>query len=336
MEFNNLIRHAGPRMVYADETRLADLEAFKVSGKPETIVCPGGDMDLPELIGLGTPRFETVERDRKDTVAVLYTGGTTGNPKGVMLTQEGMDFSCQSTALYERYAHTDTSLCFLPFNHVFGQIYILNSVILSGGCLELMPAFDMDRILWLLDRNRITRFYAVPTIYTRLIDVPNISGKFQSVRYCFSGGAPMAEGILRQWKDLTGMTVADGYARNYLIPRKLAVVANKTNRTLLEQEKATIAARREKQRQESETLSKKIAGTTVTIQHRVGEEEKLFGSVTAADIAEKLAELDIHVEKKNILLSEPIKTLGNVSVPIKVGYQLTTEITVSVVPLESE
>jgi large subunit ribosomal protein L9 len=147
--------------------------------------------------------------------------------------------------------------------------------------------------------------------------------------------------ILKKTVDTLGeegdiVKVKSGYARNYLIPRKLAVIANKTNRTLLEQEKATIAARREKQRQESETLSKKIAGTTVTIQHRVGEEEKLFGSVTAADIAEKLAELDIHVEKKNILLSEPIKTLGNVSVPIKVGYQLTTEITVSVVPLESE
>ena len=147
--------------------------------------------------------------------------------------------------------------------------------------------------------------------------------------------------ILKKTVDTLGeegdiVKVKSGYARNYLIPRKLAVVASKTNRTLLEQEKATIAARREKQRQESETLSKKIAGTTVTIQHRVGEEEKLFGSVTAADIAEKLAELDIHVEKKNILLSEPIKTLGNVSVPIKVGYQLTTEITVSVVPLESE
>lgn len=147
--------------------------------------------------------------------------------------------------------------------------------------------------------------------------------------------------ILKKTVDTLGeegdiVKVKSGYARNYLIPRKLAVVASKTNRTLLEQEKATIAARREKQRQESETLSKKIAGTTVTIQHRVGEEEKLFGSVTAADIVEKLAELDIHVDKKNILLGEPIKTLGNVSVPIKVGYQLTTEITVSVVPLESE
>jgi large subunit ribosomal protein L9 len=147
--------------------------------------------------------------------------------------------------------------------------------------------------------------------------------------------------ILRKTVDTLGeegdiVKVKAGYARNYLIPKKIAVIANKANRNLLDQEKATIAARREKQRQESETLSKKIAGTTITVQHRVGEEEKLFGSVTAADIVDKLAELDIQVEKKNILLAEPIKTLGDVIVPIKVGYQMTSEITVSVVPLESE
>lgn len=147
--------------------------------------------------------------------------------------------------------------------------------------------------------------------------------------------------ILKKTVDTLGeegdiVKVKAGYARNYLIPRKMAVIANKANRALLDQEKATIEARREKQRQESETLSKKIAGTSIIIQHRVGEEEKLFGSVTAADIAEKLAELDIQVEKKNILLAEPIKNLGEVVVPIKVGYQMTSEITVSVVPLESE
>ncbi|MEJ2245652.1 MAG: class I adenylate-forming enzyme family protein [Acidobacteriota bacterium] len=67
MEFNSLIRHAGPRIVYADETRVADLEAFKDSDNLETIVCPGGDKDLPELIDLGTSRFRTVDRERKDT-----------------------------------------------------------------------------------------------------------------------------------------------------------------------------------------------------------------------------------------------------------------------------
>ena len=130
--------------------------------------------------------------------------------------------------------------------------------------------------------------------------------------------------------------VKSGYARNFLIPKKFAVIANKANMAQLEQEKAAIEARREKMRQESESLSKKISGTIITIEHRAGEEEKLFGSVTAADIAEKLAEINIQVDKKNILLTEPIKTLGEALVPIKVGYQTTSEISVHVVPLEAE
>jgi large subunit ribosomal protein L9 len=130
--------------------------------------------------------------------------------------------------------------------------------------------------------------------------------------------------------------VKSGYARNYLIPKKIAVLANKANLNLLEQEKATIEARKEKQRQEAEALSKKISGTIINLKHRVGEEDKLFGSVTAADISEKLAEMNIQVDKKNVLLAEPIKTLGEIIVPIKVGYQMTSEITVQVVPLEAE
>ena len=130
--------------------------------------------------------------------------------------------------------------------------------------------------------------------------------------------------------------VKPGYARNYLIPTKMAVLANKANLAQLEQEKAAIEARREKQRQEAESLSKKIAGAVITIKHRVGEEDKLFGSVTAADISEKLAEMDIQIDKKNILLSEPLKTLGEFNVPVKVGYQMTSDITVQVAALETE
>ena len=130
--------------------------------------------------------------------------------------------------------------------------------------------------------------------------------------------------------------VKPGYARNYLIPKKMAVLANKANLAQLEQEKAAIEARREKQRQEAESLSKKIAGAVITIKHRVGEEDKLFGSVTAADISEKLAEMNIQINKKNILLSEPLKTLGEFNVPVKVGYQMTSDITVQVAALETE
>ena len=147
--------------------------------------------------------------------------------------------------------------------------------------------------------------------------------------------------ILKKTVDTLGeegdiVKVKSGYGRNFLIPKKLAVVANKANLALLEQEKAVIESRRKKQREEAESLSKKVSGTTITIQHRAGEEEKLFGSVTAADIAEKLAELDIQIDKKNILLTESIKTLGEVVVPIKVGYQMTSEITVTIVPLETD
>ena len=147
--------------------------------------------------------------------------------------------------------------------------------------------------------------------------------------------------ILKKTVDTLGeegdiVKVKSGYGRNFLIPKKLAVVANKANLALLEQEKAVIESRRKKQREEAESLSKKVSGTTITIQHRAGEEEKLFGSVTAADIAEKLAELDIQIDKKNILLAESIKTLGEVVVPIKVGYQMTSEITVTIVPLETD
>ena len=147
--------------------------------------------------------------------------------------------------------------------------------------------------------------------------------------------------ILKKTVDTLGeegelVKVKPGYGRNYLVPKKMAVLANKANLALLEQEKAVIETRREKQRQEAETLSKKISGSSITIQHRAGEEEKLFGSVTAADIAEKLAELDIQVDKKNVLLTEPIKTLGEAIVPIKVGYQMTSDITVTIVPLETE
>jgi large subunit ribosomal protein L9 len=147
--------------------------------------------------------------------------------------------------------------------------------------------------------------------------------------------------ILKKTVDTLGeegdiVKVKSGYGRNFLIPKKLAVVANKANLALLEQEKAVIESRRKKQREEAESLSKKVSGTTITIQHRAGEEDKLFGSVTAADIAQKLAELDIQIDKKNILLTESIKTLGEVVVPIKVGYQMTSEITVTIVPLETD
>lgn len=132
------------------------------------------------------------------------------------------------------------------------------------------------------------------------------------------------------------VTVKTGYARNYLLPRKLAVTATDANRAILEQQIATIEADKERQRRESEALAKKLQAADIVIEHRSGDEGRLFGSVTTADIAEKLAEKGIEINRKSILMAEPIKSLGEHVVTIRTGYQITADITVKVTPLRGQ
>ncbi|MEW6289345.1 MAG: 50S ribosomal protein L9 [Thermodesulfobacteriota bacterium] len=146
--------------------------------------------------------------------------------------------------------------------------------------------------------------------------------------------------ILKKTIDTLGeegdiVKVKPGYGRNYLMPRGKAVLATKANLAILEQEMSSIASRKEKERQAAEALSQKIAGVTVVIEQRVGEEDKLYGSVTSADIADKLSTMGISIDKRKIMLDEPIKTLGITMVPCKTGYQMTCEIKVEIVPLVS-
>ena len=133
------------------------------------------------------------------------------------------------------------------------------------------------------------------------------------------------------------VNVKPGYARNFLIPQQMAMPVTKQNLARLQQEKEAIDARLEKERKEAEILSGNLSSITIEIARRVGEEGRLFGSVNSADIAAKLEEMGTTVDKRAIALNEPIKSLGENKVTIKVGYQLTTEIIVQVVPeTESE
>lgn len=125
--------------------------------------------------------------------------------------------------------------------------------------------------------------------------------------------------------------VKPGYGRNYLIPQDLAALATKSNLAILEIERDAIEARKKAQRDEAEGLAKKLAGITISISKKVGDENKLYGSVTSSEIAEKLAEVGIQIDKRKIVLDEPIKTLGNTMVPVKIGYQVNAEIKVEVI-----
>lgn len=126
------------------------------------------------------------------------------------------------------------------------------------------------------------------------------------------------------------VTVRPGFGRNYLVPQQLAVAANKSNLAIFEIEKEAIEARKKAQRTEAEDLSKKLSGIVISISKRVGEEDKLYGSVTSGDIAEKLAGIGIQIDKRKILLDEPIKTLGEFMVSVKVGYQVNSQVKVEV------
>jgi large subunit ribosomal protein L9 len=145
--------------------------------------------------------------------------------------------------------------------------------------------------------------------------------------------------ILKETIDSLGregdlVRVKPGYGRNYLLPQGKAVPATAANLELLEKNKAAIQARLEEDRKAAEKLSKKLAAITIEFAQLAGDDEKLFGSVTSADICEKLKENNIDVEKKNILLPEPIKVLGENKVAVRVGFDLSTEITVNVVAQE--
>jgi large subunit ribosomal protein L9 len=132
------------------------------------------------------------------------------------------------------------------------------------------------------------------------------------------------------------VNVADGFARNFLLPRKLAVNAGSGTAKQVEHELKIIRRREEKKLAVLTELAKQLDNVTVEIQARAGEEEKIFGSVTAVHIAEKLAEQGHTVDRKAIVLEEPIKTLGIFTVPVRLASGIEGHVKVWVSALQEE
>ena len=145
--------------------------------------------------------------------------------------------------------------------------------------------------------------------------------------------------ILTQDSDELGLegdvvNVANGSARNYLIPKKIALEANRQNIKFMETQKRKIEIKRLKAKEDAEKVKEKMADVVVTIAQKAGEEEKLYGSVTTMDIANHLEEQGITIDRRKITLDKPIKTLGEFEVSIKLYPEVTGLIKVIVVPEE--
>jgi large subunit ribosomal protein L9 len=128
--------------------------------------------------------------------------------------------------------------------------------------------------------------------------------------------------------------VAPGFARNFLLPKRLAVLATDANKKIVEQERQAHLRKEAKVKGEAEDLSKLLNGVTVTIAQKAGEQDQLFGSVTAKDVADTLAAQNFTVDRRRIQLDEPIKQLGEFKVPVKLHKDVTAEVTVVVVKEE--
>ncbi len=126
--------------------------------------------------------------------------------------------------------------------------------------------------------------------------------------------------------------VANGYARNYLLPRKLALAVTAENKRQVDRERARAEVRETEERTAAQALATRLEAVELSIPRRVGEHETLFGSVTSADIADALAERSLPIDRRKIQLAEPLKTLGDHVVPVKLHREVTAQITVKIVP----
>jgi large subunit ribosomal protein L9 len=122
--------------------------------------------------------------------------------------------------------------------------------------------------------------------------------------------------------------VAEGYGRNFLLPRKLAIEATAGNKSVIAQMKAAAVRRSAKEKAQAEELAKQFDGLSVAFQRRSGEHDQLFGSVTSGDIAEGIAKKGINLDRRQIQLHEPLKTLGEFTVPVKLHKDVTTHLKV--------
>ncbi len=164
-------------------------------------------------LGAVTGPFKPVEIDPHEIALIQYTGGTTGVPKGAMLSHQNMTANARQVHALDPHGGKDDRIVgVLPFFHVFANTCVLNRTVLAGGMIAMLPRFDAKTTLATIARIKATALPGVPTMYQALLDHPNMgSTSFKSLRICISGGAPLAPVLKTKFERATGARVVEGY-----------------------------------------------------------------------------------------------------------------------------
>lgn len=212
-EMKGVVNDSRSSVLICSEALLSQIPAFEeMAGIHKLIVVERDEILQTAMAGKDTPGIlPKIETTGDDPAAILYTGGTTGIPKGAMLTHRNLLYSAQNVIYHERLSQEDIGINFLPLNHVFAQCHIMHTYFSACATLVLFPGFDMDNVVAAVIEHKITRFYAVPTIFIRFLNNPESRKHLRSIRYVFSGGTSMPAEIVRQWVNAFGIPIHEAY-----------------------------------------------------------------------------------------------------------------------------
>ena len=166
------------------------------------------------------PAPDAVDRDAEDTAVILYTSGTTGQPKGAELTHHNLDSNARTTVdTLIRITPDDVIMGCLPLFHVFGLTCGLDASVLTGSCLTLIPRFDAGKALSVIERDRVTVFEGVPTMYAGMLHHADAdSADVSSLRTCISGGSAMPVEVMKAFEEQFGCVILEGYGLSETSP----------------------------------------------------------------------------------------------------------------------
>lgn len=220
-ELRHVLGDSGAAVVFTTAALLSGLAPLRgeLPALREIIVCEGvtgdgnapGERTLAELCAGQGGSLRAREMEPGDAAAILYTSGTTGKQKGAVLSHGNVVSNYHATCHCVGSRPGDRHALFLPLFHCFGQDFIMNAALASGGTVLLHRRFDPAATPGLLRAQGVTHLYAVPTVYIQLLNAGLTPARLPDVRYCFSAAATMPVEVARRWREAFGLAVHEGY-----------------------------------------------------------------------------------------------------------------------------
>jgi long-chain acyl-CoA synthetase len=201
------LENSGAKVVFAWHEFASAAEQGAAEAGAECVLVEPGEFE--QLLASAEPVADVADRAPDDTAVILYTSGTTGTPKGAELTHGSLGRNCAIGQKLVSLTEQDVMFGGLPLFHAFGQTCALNAAVRAGACLTLLPRFDPAKALEIIDRDGVSVFEGVPTMYTALLHQP--SERDARLRVCVSGGAALPVEVLRGFEERFDCKVLEGY-----------------------------------------------------------------------------------------------------------------------------